>query len=335
MRVLCASAAVLAAVYAGGAAAGPGEQADALRRQNADLAGRARAALLDLYALDSRLARAHARLGALETQAAALAQEQAQVRLQVRIARHALVVSQRRLGARLRDLYMEPDPDPVAIVLAASSLDEAMTGLDDLSRAAGQNQRTIAQTTKARIVLGRLAAGLARRAAAVESLRVEARETAAALERARSERQAFLAGLARRRQLNADRIAGLTLAARAAVARSTAVARSAAPAPTPAAAFEPAADATPPASPGQTLTVSATGYALAGETASGLPVGWGVVAVDPSVIPLGTRLTIPGYGEGVAADTGSAVQGLAIDLWFPSAAQAFAWGRRTVTITLH
>ena len=60
-----------------------------------------------------------------------------------------------------------------------------------------------------------------------------------------------------------------------------------------------------------------------------------IVAVDPSVIPLGTRMTIPGYGEGVAADTGGAVQGAVIDLWFPTAAQAAAWGRRTVTITLH
>jgi 3D (Asp-Asp-Asp) domain-containing protein len=70
-------------------------------------------------------------------------------------------------------------------------------------------------------------------------------------------------------------------------------------------------------------------------TASGVPVGWGIVAVDPSVIPLGTRMTIPGYGEGVAADTGGAVQGAIIDVWFPSTAQALAWGRRTVTITLH
>ena len=53
------------------------------------------------------------------------------------------------------------------------------------------------------------------------------------------------------------------------------------------------------------------------------------------MIPLGTRMTIPGYGEGVAADTGGAVQGNAIDLWFPTRAQALAWGRRTVTITLH
>ena len=89
-----------------------------------------------------------------------------------------------------------------------------------------------------------------------------------------------------------------------------------------------------PAGPGTTMVDEATGYALQGTTATGIPVGPGVVAVDPSVIPLGTRMTIPGYGEGIAADTGSAVRGRIIDLWFPTRAQALAWGRRTVTITL-
>jgi 3D (Asp-Asp-Asp) domain-containing protein len=89
------------------------------------------------------------------------------------------------------------------------------------------------------------------------------------------------------------------------------------------------------ATTGRTITVSATGYALPGRTSTGLPVGWGVVAVDPSVIPLGTHMTIPGYGEAVAADTGGAVSGSTIDLWFPSVAQANAWGRRVVTVTLH
>jgi 3D (Asp-Asp-Asp) domain-containing protein len=83
------------------------------------------------------------------------------------------------------------------------------------------------------------------------------------------------------------------------------------------------------------MVVSSTGYSLPGTTATGIPVGPGIVAVDPTVIPLGTRMTIPGYGEGVAADTGSAVKGADIDLWFPTLKQAVAWGRRTVTITLH
>ena len=81
--------------------------------------------------------------------------------------------------------------------------------------------------------------------------------------------------------------------------------------------------------------VGAPAIRFPGHTATGLPVGWGIVAVDPTVIPLGTRMTIPGYGEGVAADVGSGIRGAMIDLWFPTVAQADAWGRRTVTITLH
>ena len=53
------------------------------------------------------------------------------------------------------------------------------------------------------------------------------------------------------------------------------------------------------------------------------------------MIPLGTRLTIPGYGAAIAADTGGAVHGNTIDLWFPTMAQALAWGRRAVTVTIH
>jgi 3D (Asp-Asp-Asp) domain-containing protein len=81
--------------------------------------------------------------------------------------------------------------------------------------------------------------------------------------------------------------------------------------------------------------VTATGYSLPGRTATGVAVAYGVVAVDPNVIPLGTRMTVPGYGEGVAADTGGAVVGSRIDLWFPTRAEALAWGMRTVTIRLH
>jgi cystine transport system substrate-binding protein len=78
----------------------------------------------------------------------------------------------------------------------------------------------------------------------------------------------------------------------------------------------------------------ATAYSTHGGTASGLPTGPGVVAVDPTVIPLGTRMDISGYGPGIAADTGTAIKGLRIDLWFPTLKQALSWGKRTVTITL-
>lgn len=69
-----------------------------------------------------------------------------------------------------------------------------------------------------------------------------------------------------------------------------------------------------------------------GMTAIGRRAGHGIVAVDPRVIPLGTRLFIPGYGVAVAGDTGGAIHGNRIDLGFNSQRDALLFGRRQVTV---
>jgi 3D (Asp-Asp-Asp) domain-containing protein len=69
-----------------------------------------------------------------------------------------------------------------------------------------------------------------------------------------------------------------------------------------------------------------------GATACGLKAGYGVVAVDPDVIQLGTRLFISGYGYAVAGDTGGAIQGNVIDLGFMTLDECYAWGRRDVDV---
>lgn len=69
-----------------------------------------------------------------------------------------------------------------------------------------------------------------------------------------------------------------------------------------------------------------------GITAIGRPAGHGIVAVDPRVIPLGTRLYIPGYGFALAGDTGGAIKGYRIDLGFNSYSDALRFGRRPVTV---
>jgi uncharacterized protein YabE (DUF348 family) len=97
------------------------------------------------------------------------------------------------------------------------------------------------------------------------------------------------------------------------------------------------APAAPPAS-GTELSVSSTaytpGYGCGYYTATGARAGFGIVAVDPSVIPLGTKLYVPGYGYGVAADTGGAIKGNKIDVCFDTRSEALAWGRRNVTVTI-
>lgn len=80
------------------------------------------------------------------------------------------------------------------------------------------------------------------------------------------------------------------------------------------------------------ITVSSTAYCLRGRTATGTSVHYGTIAVDPRVIPLGSYGYVPGYGEVHAEDTGGAIKGKIIDLWFPSNGQCRSWGRRTVDI---
>jgi len=68
------------------------------------------------------------------------------------------------------------------------------------------------------------------------------------------------------------------------------------------------------------------------KTAIGLMARHGVVAVDPSVIKLGSRVYIEGYGEAVAGDTGGAIQGSRIDLCFDTYEEAMQFGRRTIKV---
>ncbi len=90
-----------------------------------------------------------------------------------------------------------------------------------------------------------------------------------------------------------------------------------------------------PRSGGRQIEAKVTAYALPGTTATGMPVGYGIIAVDPRVIPLGTRLYVPGYGEGIAADTGSAVKGNVVDVWLPSRDEALDWGIKHLTVTVY
>ena len=87
----------------------------------------------------------------------------------------------------------------------------------------------------------------------------------------------------------------------------------------------------------EALEMVATAYTAecigcSGFTASGFRAGHGIVAVDPRIIPLGTKLYIPGYGFAIAGDTGGAIVGNRIDLGFDSLADALDFGRRPVKV---
>ena len=83
---------------------------------------------------------------------------------------------------------------------------------------------------------------------------------------------------------------------------------------------------------GVCCTGKGPGHPLYGITASGRRVEHGIVAVDPRVIPLGTRLYVEGYGFALAADTGSAILGYKIDLFMYDIVDARRFGRRDITV---
>lgn len=92
---------------------------------------------------------------------------------------------------------------------------------------------------------------------------------------------------------------------------------------------------------GRVLNMEATAYdpsprtigpGATGRTATGMKAKFGVVAVDPRVIPLGSLVYVEGYGFAIASDKGSAIKGNKIDLCYASRSTALAFGRRTVKV---
>lgn len=97
------------------------------------------------------------------------------------------------------------------------------------------------------------------------------------------------------------------------------------------AAPEPETSAVPP------VHYVATAYSLKGRTASGRMVTKGLIAADPRVLPLGSRVKLEAgnySGEYVVADTGGMVKGRRIDIWTPSSKEAMRFGRKTVKLTV-
>ena len=91
------------------------------------------------------------------------------------------------------------------------------------------------------------------------------------------------------------------------------------------------------------VTVTATAYTAScngcsGITSTGIDLNANpnqkVISVDPSVIPLGSKVWVEGYGEAIAGDTGGAIKGNKIDIYMPTYNDAINWGRKTVKVKI-
>ena len=313
--VLMLAAASAALADSGRASQGPLPGATAQRPET-----RLRQALLGVYSLDSQLHAWRARLASLQAAAIELRHRRSALRQELGAARVTLHITQGRLAVNLRSLYERGNIDPVAVLLGATSLTNGLQRLDDLKRVADQSRRMAVVTTEAQRSLLRSRLHLTAEARRLEHSLSAARQAEERLAATATARLAYVSALRAKEQLQATQVRSVVATAQAVEQKSQQL--------------QPATTTAPPASGGRTLVVSATCYDLPGKTATGMPVGPGVVAVDPTVIPLGSKMYVPGYGNGVAADVGGGIQGATIDLWMTQA-QCFVWGRRTVTITVY
>jgi len=193
----------------------------ALRHADDTLTQRIHTATLDLYSIDAQLERAHSQLAALRVQRERIARERASLRLRLDVTRKNARVANRRLAVLVRNLYEQQGSDPLAIVLGAESLEDAITTLDDLSRSA-QTHHQIAQTSlHAKSSLITLRHTLDLQDAHVRANEEAAARAEAVLVQARGARSNLISELSARRDLQEKQIARIDALAQASAAAST------------------------------------------------------------------------------------------------------------------
>lgn len=303
-------------------------------------------AVFDLLVLDRKLTTTEHRLGEAESQRERLAARLATAVADRDRAQRDLTATRAHLTSRLRAIYIKGDLGWLDYLAGSADFRQLVNRAALLSRVVIAEARLAQEIDRARTGAVRAETSLRQATAAQASLVSEARTLRGHLQQTRTAQAQLAARLG-------ERLASAQADARSAQGRMEAINRQAgggsfaeagATTGSPgsssvsggASAGAHAGTTIRPTAPrtGRQLTVRANAYALPGTTATGVSVRYGIIAVDPQVIPLGTLLYVPGYGEGIAADTGGAIKGNRIDVWLPSEAQAREWGVKTITITI-
>jgi 3D (Asp-Asp-Asp) domain-containing protein len=234
---------------------------------------------------------------------------------------------QAKLEKRLRETYKSDDVTFLSVMLGANDFSDFLTRVDALETIAESDRQLINSINESKKSLeekiNSLAAKQQELAKILESLNAAQQNLIAAKE----QQQSVVNSLQAQKLANEGQLAQLQSEAASIEARMNQLQSQSS-------INGDGNDYNPPPAGGTSFTMIASAYCLAGRTATGMPVGRGIIAVDPSVIPLGTRVHVSGYGDAIAADTGGAISGNRIDVWLPCD-EAYAWGVRTVTVTVY
>ena len=248
-----------------------------------------------------------------------------------------LVVSRQELKAQQEEAVVQKEALDDKVAILQTLIQENQSELSSLVQ---REAEEVARIEEAR----RVAREAAERAAAERKAEEAAQQAAA-------EKAAKQASVAQAEKAASEQEASTSSSKASAAVTQTASKPAAQPAapkkaetkPAPKAESKPAAktESKPAQTSGKTLNVQATGYStkqpgLSTHTFMGidLRVNSRVIAVDPSVIPLGSMVEVEGMGVYIAGDTGGAIKGNIIDIHFNTVAEALQWGRRNVTVRI-
>jgi len=185
---------------------------------NSSRGSREHQALLELYALDSRLQASRARVNYLASEAAKLRRERRALRSELHAASATLATSQQQLALELRTLYEQGSVDPIAVVFGATSLDSGLRKLDSLRGLAAERSRIVAVTRAAKGRLLRARRTLSSHARQLKRSLASARALERSLAATSASKSAYVASL--RAGTGAATTAGLLSNAQSAVDKS-------------------------------------------------------------------------------------------------------------------
>ena len=273
-------------------------------------------AVREVVTLDSEINSVSEHLGALERKSAELQAEIGALGEEVAFKRKRLTAKRGALADRARNIYVNGRPSTVVMLLGSEDVSEFVKRTDYVNKINRRDTELVVSIKQEAAKLDARLSDLKTRKQDVDDVASEQRSRKAQLVSARAEREKVIASAGEQASAVEQQSASVETKM---------------------------SELNPPAAAGHRtgrfLTMSATGYSpqepgLNDGTASGMKAQRGVVAVDPGVIPLGTRVHVEGYGDAIAADTGSAIKGYRIDLCFDTLAECNSFGRRTVKVEI-
>jgi len=300
------------------------EEISGKQNQITELRSEEKALLADLVALESQLQQNQQELGMLQKEISSTQIELIEVQQAYQDKKVELKEKSETLHKRLESIYTESRFVNFEFIFSCKDIASLLSRIDYLGLIADQDSKLVQKISSEKESLEKTEAKIEQDKRELMELEANCKSTKAELDSKIQEKELLINDVRARKLQTEENLQTLMNQATAIRANMDRI--------------QPTSRGTARGS----LRMLATGYCpcarccgkSTGITASGLPAGKGVVAVDPKVIPLGTKLYIAGYGEAIAGDTGGNIVGNRIDLGFDSHSQALSWGKRWVIVDI-